>query len=133
MANQRYALARQGCGEAKFNWVSDDMRMILLTSAYVPNLNTDQFLSDITAGIVSSFVALTGKTNNRGLLGADNPNFNGVPSMDLVSQGVVLKYDSGTPANSLLFAYWNVATGLILTTTGGLITANWAAGTVCQI
>lgn len=132
MANQKYALANQGLAEAEFNWVSDDMRMILLTADYVVNLSTDQFLSDITAGIVSSAVALTTKTNNRGALGADNVTFTSVPDGDLVPQAVIYK-NTGVAGTSRLFAYFNVASGLILTADGGNIVAVWAGGIVCQI
>jgi hypothetical protein len=132
MANQRYQLANQKLGEAVFNWVSDDMQAILLTAAYVPNFGTDEFLSDITSGIVSSAVSLTTKTNNRGALGAANTSFSGVPAPDLVSQLVLFK-NTGSAATSPLFGYVNVASGLILTATGGLIVAVWTGGIVTQI
>jgi hypothetical protein len=132
MANAYYDLANQGLAEAAFNWVSDDMRMILLTAAYVPNLATDKFLSDITAGIVSSAVALTTKTNNRGALGADNVTFGSIPAGDLISQGVIYK-NTGVAGTSRLFLYFNVATGLILTTDGGNVVAAWGGGIVAQI
>lgn len=132
MANAYYDLANQGLAEAAFNWVSDDMRMILLTASYVPNLATDKFLSDISAGIVSTAIALTTKTNNRGALGADNVTFNGVAAANLVSQAVIYK-NTGVAGTSRLFLYFNVATGLILTTDGGAIVAAWAGGIVAQI
>lgn len=133
MANQKYELANQGLAEAAFNWVSDDFRAILCTAAYTPNLSTDKFLSDIPGGaIVSSAVALTTKTNNRGALGADNVNFNGVAASLTITQCVIYK-NTGVAGTSRLFAYLNVASGLILTTNGGLIVAVWAGGIICQI
>ncbi len=132
MANQFYDQANGGLAEAAFNWVSDDFRAILLTAAYVPNLTTDKFLSDISAGIVSSAVALTTKTNVRGALGADNTDFNGVASSLTVTQCVIYK-NTGVAGTSRLFLYFNTASGLILTTNGGLITAVWGGGIVAQV
>lgn len=132
MANQFYDEANGGLAAAAFNWTSDDFRAILLTAAYVPNLVTDKFLSDITAGIVSSAVQLTTPTNVRGALGADNVTWSSVPALDLISQCVIYK-NTGVAGTSRLFLYFNVASGLILTADGGNIVAVWTGGIVAQV
>jgi len=95
-----------------------------------PNVTTDDFYNDISAGLVGSLSsALTTKTIGTvaaGVFDADNVTFTAVSGNSVES--VNLLKDTGNAATSDLIAYFDTATGLPVTPNGGDITVTWAAG-----
>jgi hypothetical protein len=130
--NALYGNAKTLLWTAGTNWTSANLKAVLVTAAYVPNLATDQFLNVISGGdIVSSGVALTGKSINLGALSANPVVFSGVAVSAQVAM-LVIYIDTGSSSTSPLVALINVATGLILTATGGNITCTFFGNVVFQ-
>ena len=69
MANTLYDKGRQRFAEAALNWPTDTLKQLIVSSAYVPNFSTHEFLSDISSSArVSSTtgVTLTSKSTTGG-------------------------------------------------------------------
>ena len=99
---------------------SGDIKAVLVDLAdYTPNMDTDQYLSDIPAGArVATSGNLSGKTSTNGYADSDSFTFSSV-SGD-VSEAIVLYKDTGVAATSPLIAYIDEATaGLPITPNGG--------------
>ena len=68
MANTLYDSARQRYLEGQFNWMTDTVKCILVsTSGYAVQVGTHQYLSDIsTSAIIAPAVTLSGKATTGG-------------------------------------------------------------------
>lgn len=119
MANALYGKGRQKFGEAGIDWVSDNIKMVLIDVAdYTVSINVDEFLSDIPgAAIVSTSANLTGKSNVLGVMDAADFTFTSVSGDP--SEAIVAYKDTGSAATSPLIAYIDTATGLPVTPNGG--------------
>jgi hypothetical protein len=129
MANALYDKGRQKFAEGSIAWLTDTIRIRLVSSAYTPNLALHEFLSDIPAGarIGSASSALTGKTTTNGVCDADDVVFPSVASGSTVSYVIGYK-DTGVEGTSPLIFFIDTATGLPLTTTGADVTVQWDNG-----
>ncbi|MEG2807538.1 MAG: hypothetical protein RR932_06110 [Acinetobacter sp.] len=128
MANTLYDSARKGYLEGQFNWLSDTIKCILVsTSGYAVQTGTHQFLSDIsTSAIIAPAVVLSGKSTNGGAADANDVTFLTVAGNTIGA--IILYVDTGTPATSPLLAYIDTATGLPITPNGGDIIVTWDNG-----
>ena len=117
MANSLYALGRAAFANACINWLTDTIKVGLLSSAYTPNLATHQFYSDVSANVIGTPQTLGTKTNVGGLCGAANPVFTAVAS-GAVTYLVYYK-DTGVAGTSPLIGLVDTATGLPVTANGG--------------
>lgn len=97
MTNTLYTKAREGFANAAINWLSDTIKIALVSSAYTPNIATDQFWSSVVANVIGTPQTLTSKTNVGGVLDAADPTFTAVPS--IATYAVVWK-DTGTNSTS---------------------------------
>lgn len=92
------------------------LKLVLVDlGTYTVNLNTHQFLSDIASGArISITAALTGVTYTGGVLKATNP---ALPDAGggATGEALVLFDDTGDPATSQLFFFFDTATGLPIT------------------
>jgi hypothetical protein len=129
MANTLYDKARQGYLEGSFNWLSDTVKVILVsTSAYTVNATTHQFLSDISGSArIAGPVTLAGKSTAGGAADANDATFTAVAGGTIGA--IVIYVDSGQEATSPLLAYLDTATGLPITPNGGDIIITWDNGT----
>jgi len=128
MANSLYAKARQKFLEGKINWLTDDIRAILVDSgAYTVQIGTHEFLSDIpSAARIAGPVQLTGKTSTDGAADANDVTFSAVSGPSI--EAVVL-YRQGTgDADSALIFYADSGTGIPITPNSGNIIATWDNG-----
>ena len=133
MANVLYDHGRNLFATAGINWASANLKAILVTSSYVPNLATDQFLNVISGGdIISSAVALAGLATNAGVCSANPVIFSGVSS-GAVATYLIIYVDTGSSSTSPLIALINVAEGLPLTATGGNITCTFFGNEVFEL
>jgi hypothetical protein len=133
MANTLYDHGRELFATGGIDWNSANLKAILVTSSYVPNLATDQFLSVIAGGdIISSGVALTGLSSNAGVCSANPIVFLGVTSGDVATY-LIIYVDTGSSSTSPLIALINVAVGLPLTSTGGNITCTFFGNEVFEL
>lgn len=125
MANALYDLGRQAFLNGGINWLSDDIRGILVDSAsYAVNLATHDFLDDIPAPARTAVsTSLTGKTSTNGVADANDVTFTTVTGPQ--SEAVVIYKHTGTEATSNLIAYIDTATGLPVTPSGGNISVTW--------
>ncbi|MBB4844992.1 hypothetical protein HNP55_003538 [Paucibacter oligotrophus] len=129
MANFLYDKAREAFGNAGINWLSDTISVMLIdASAYTVNAATDQFLSSIPSPArIGSAVALTGKTNVAGVMGAADVAFTGLVSAPTI-EAVVLFKDTGNAATSALIAYIDTALGLPTSPGNTQVNLAWNTG-----
>ena len=129
MANTLYDEARRLFLEAGINWLSDDIKAILIDAdSYSPNFSDHKYLSDIsTSARVTSGVLLTGKETEGGAADANDVTFSSVSGPTV--EAVVLYVDTGSESTSTLIAWLDTATGLPITPNGGDIIVTWDDGT----
>lgn len=119
MADALYGLGREAFLSGSISWSSDNIKVVLVdTNDYTVSIDTDQYLSDITAaGRVATSANLGTKSVTLGVADAADVTFSSV-SGD-VSEALVIYKDSGTSTTSPLIAYIDGATGLPVTPNGG--------------
>jgi hypothetical protein len=121
MANSLYGKYRQKVLEGSVGWLNDTIKVLLVdTDSYNPQINADEFLSDIPAGArIATSNALTGKTTTLGVADADDTVFPAGYQMPApTSEALVFFKDTGSPATSPLIAYIDTTTGLPITPNG---------------
>ncbi len=129
MANALYDLARQSFLSASpsIDWDTDNIKCSLVrSSAYTPNLATDQFLSSVPTRVADS-VNLSGKSATNGVANASNVTFS-VVAAGAAIQYILIWKDTGTPSTSPLIALLDTATGIPVTPNGGDIAVQWDTG-----
>ena len=129
MANTLYDYCRQRFLEAQINWMTDTVKVILVsTSAYTPQTAVHQYLSDISGSArIAGPVTLTAKATTSGAADAADCTFTSVSGATI--NAIVIYKDTGTEATSPLIAYIDTATGLPITPNGGDIIVTWDNGT----
>lgn len=133
MANALYVAFRNGVlgsHATRVDLDADTIKAALIDhSTDTPNVTTDDFYNDISAGLVGALSsALTTKTIGTvaaGVFDADNVTFTAVSGNSVES--VNLLKDTGTSSTSDLIAYFDTGTGLPVTPNGGDITVTWNA------
>ncbi len=129
MANTLYDFARQRFLEAQINWMSDNIKCILVdTGAYTPQTAVHQYLADIPISArIAGPVTLTSKATTGGAADAADCTFTSVSGPSI--EAIVIYSDTGSEATSPLIAYIDTATGLPITPNGGDIIVTWDNGT----
>ena len=129
MANTLYDKARQRYLEGQFNWLTDDLKAILVDAgAYTVQPSTHEFLSDVAGSSrIAGPVALTSKSTAGGAADAADVTFPAVSGPSI--EAIIIYKDTGTEATSPLIAYLDTATGLPITPNGGDIIITWDNGT----
>lgn len=133
MANALYVSFRNGVLGSHATYVdldADTIKVALIDHGTdTPNISTDDFYNDISAGLVGSLSsALTTKTIGSvaaGVFDADNVTFTAVSGNSVESVNILK--DTGNAATSNLIAYFDTGTGLPVTPNGGDITVTWNA------
>ncbi len=135
MANALYGLGKQKLLSST-NGISldtDTIKAYLVSSAYTPNLSTDEFFTSISSYLVGGSSAamntqtLTSKSIALGVFDAADITFPTVTS-GVTAKYVVIVKDTGTAGTSALLACLDTITGFPLTTNGGDITVQWDNG-----
>jgi len=122
-----YDKGRESFLKGEISWNTDNIKAVLVdTDAYIVNLATHQFITDVT-GITATSPNLSSKTTTTGIANAASALFTAVTGN--VSEALVLYQDSGTAATSRLIAYIDSASGLPVTPNGGDIQITWDTGT----
>lgn len=126
--NALYDTGRDAFLNAGINWVSDDIRGILIDIAlYTVDLVNHDFLDDIPAGArEGTITALSGKTSDAGIADAADLTF--VTVSGATVEALILYRHTGTESTSQLIAYIDTATGLPVTPGGGDIIIAWDNG-----
>ena len=129
MANSLYAKGREAFLEGTIAALTDTLKLSLLSTAYTPNLSTDQFYSIVSGGaIVAAGVALSGRSGLAGTLSASNVVFPAVTGS--TASYLALYKDTGSAATSPLIGLIDTAAGLPITPNGGDITVAWSNGQI---
>jgi hypothetical protein len=130
MSNQLYGLGRELFLEGGIDALTATMALSLFTTAYTPNLTTDQYYSTPYGAVTPTAgpVSLTTVTGALGTLSAANTTFTSVSGS--ASAYLVLFKNTGTNSTSPLVGLIDTATGLPVTPNGGNITVAWASGQV---
>lgn len=126
MSNALYGFARHEFGVGNINLSSDTIKVVLCTAAYVANLSTHQFLSDIGAGSRVATATLGSKTisSTTGIFDAADVAFGAVTGGSVVTQ-IILYKSTGVEGTSTLILYLNQGGVLPLTTDGGNVGISW--------
>lgn len=129
MANTLYDKARQRFLEAQIDWMSHDIKVVLVdTGAYTPQTAVHEYYNDISGvAIIAGPVLLTGKSTAGGAANAADVTFTSVSGASI--EAIVIYRDTGDPSTSPLIAYIDTATGLPITPNGGDIIVTWDRGT----
>lgn len=122
MADYLYDKGREKFLTGAIAIASDTIKILLVDGAsYTPVQATDEFLSDITAGMrVATSSALASKTTTAGVFDAADVTLTSVSGAQ--SEMLVLIKDTGSAATSPLIAKMDSYTGLPVTPNGGNIT-----------
>ena len=129
MANFIYGKAKQSLLNGEFNISSDSLKVLLVTDSYVPNQNTDQFVSNISGSYIKKRTSsLANVTNILGVIDADDVLVNNYDGSAF--KALVIYKDSGTDSTSRLLAYIDTATGIPFLGINAVtdITINWSNG-----
>lgn len=125
--NALYDHGRQSFLEGGIAWLTDNIKVVLVSAGYTVNLATDQFLTDVPApSRIATSANLAGKTSAAGVANASNQTFPTVSGAAIIA--AVIYQDTGSAATSKLIAYIDTATGLPVTPSGGDIIIEWDTG-----
>lgn len=105
MANILFSKHRQRLQSAGFNWSTASIKLAFVSAAYVPNADTNEFLSDLPSGsILARSGVLTGKSVTDGYAAGLTPQFL-LYRNDTPVTGIILFEDTGVDATSKLICY----------------------------
>jgi len=130
MADLVYNSFKRDIMDGTLDLSTQDIKVMLVTSGYTPNIDTDEFIDDVTNEVVGTGYTAGGQslasktvvvddTNDRGVFDSANPEWT---TATITARGAVLYYDTGTPATSPLIGYWDFGTDQ--TSTAGTFTIN---------
>lgn len=127
MANALYDLGREAFLGGDLDWDANTIKLVLTDhGADTPNVATDDFLNDISAGTVATSGAFATKTKTNGVADADDVTLTAVSGASCESINIFK--DTGVSSTSNLIAYIDTATGLPVTPNGGDIIIQWDSG-----
>jgi hypothetical protein len=125
--NAPYKLGAEKIFKGLIDLTGSNIKAVLVSNAYTPNLTTDEFYSDISAHVLAGPVTLTTKTATLGTFDADDVTFPTVASGD-TALGVAIYHDTGTAGTSQLLLWLPDITGFPLLTNGADIIAQFSSG-----
>jgi len=133
MANGKYAKAMEVALGAGLNLTGVNIKAVAVdTGAYTVDLANHAFLSDIPGGArIATSPNLTSVTVTGGVFDAADVTFAGFSGATV--EAIVLYIDTGTAGTSRLLCYFDTATGLPLTPTGGAQTVVWNASGIFSL
>ena len=126
MANALYDKGRQSFLEGTIAFLTDTIKIALVTSGYTPNLATHQFLSDLGANTVGTDQTLGTKTSTSGVANAANPSWTSVTGTSITY--LALYKSTGVAGTSPLIGLIDTATGLPFSITGGNVSVTFDTG-----
>lgn len=127
MANALYGKGKEKLLTAAVNFSSETIKAALVSTAYSPNLSTDEFYTTISPHVLGTPQTLGTKSILLGVFDAADSLFEAVLAGSTV-KAVVLYKDSGLAGTSPLLAYIDTITGFPLATNDGDIQIVWDSG-----
>lgn len=141
MANVVYNVIKSAMINGDVNLGTDTLKIILVSAAYAPNIDTHEDYADITnelvtgGGYTAGGQTLTGVTvltdlaNDRAALDANDVTW---PTSTITNaRGAVIYKDTGTPATSKLIGYIDFVTDK--SSSGGDFTIAWDATGILRL
>ncbi|WP_457149789.1 hypothetical protein [Mycobacteroides abscessus] len=125
MVNALYDKAREAFLKGDLDWEVQNFKVCGVDATYTPNIETHQYLSDIT-GIVCTSSNLSGKSWTAGVADAADVVFPTVTGPTIVRW--IFYQDTGTAGTSQLVALYDTAAGLPTIPDGTNITVTWSNG-----
>jgi hypothetical protein len=103
MANLLIPAAKKALLDGDWAWDSSTIKLALMDDAYVFSSAHD-FFDDVSANVIASSAALTGKTTTAGVADADDVVFAGIAAAENI-EGIWIYVDSGVAATSQLLVW----------------------------
>lgn len=136
MASVIYNKGKAELWRAGIDLVNDTIKLALVTSTYVPNIDTHHFFSDITNEVVGTGYTAGGKAVTTPTVTEDDTNDKAVFDCDAVvwassvitARGGVMYKDTGVAATSALLYYFDFVTDQISSGPGTFTATPDAAG-----
>jgi hypothetical protein len=121
------------------DYSANTIKVALVTSAYVPDFDNDEFFSDVTGEVVGTgYIAggeiLTGKTvtqdntNDLGVFDADDLEW---PTSTITARGCVIYKDTGTAGTSPLIGYIDFLSNK--SSNGGTFSLQWQTAGIVNV
>lgn len=125
MSNFVYNGGKQALLEGQINWLTDDIRAILLDTALYTPSKAHATLSDVPpAARVAVSGTLTGRTSTGGAAGSSGAAWTGLPSVSC--EAVAIVKVTGVDSTSILICHLDTALGLpVSPSTGGNGSVTW--------
>lgn len=131
MANALYDKGREAFLDGRISWSADTIKAALIKSAYVPDLSTHQYYSDLTPGsnVVGTPQVMDSKGVAAGVASAADVTFLEVAAGYTVGYLAIYK-DTGVAGSSPLIALIDTtSTGVInIITNDSDVVVRWGAG-----
>lgn len=113
MSSLVYNGTKEALLNGNFDFGSDDLKVVLVTDGYTPDIDADEFLDDISSEVSGTGYSSGGKSlanvsvgrddaNDRAYLDADNLTW---PLATFTARAAVVYQNTGTPSTSRLLAY----------------------------
>lgn len=140
MANLIYNKYRAELAKGNVDWENDTIKVMLLTNAYTPDADNDDFVNDVSANEVSGTgYTAGGKTLSNKTVTQDNTNDRGVMNADDVSWAnstitaryAVVYKDTGTDTTSPLLGVFDFGSDKTTNNTEFKIT--WGADGIFRV
>ena len=139
MANAKYNEGKAALQRGEIDLVNDTIKVMLVTSAYTPNIDTHSFRSDVTneasgTGYTAGGQALANKsvtkdtTNDLAKFDADDVTW---ATSTVTARGAILYKDTGLASTDTLLAYFDF--GVDESSNAGNFTINWATGGILTL
>lgn len=128
MANALFDTGRNSFLTGDIDWLVDTLKVCMVDHGVdTPVPATDDFLNDISTGVIATSAALTTPTATTGIADADDITISTVSGASVES--LVIYKDTGVAGTSNLLVFIDTATGLPFTPNGGNVQIVWAATT----
>ena len=141
MANQVYNVLKVGLVNGDINLGADTLKVALVAAAYTPDIDNDEFYSDITNEIpngggyttggatLAGVTVLTDLSNDRAALDANDVTW--ATSTITAARAAVIYKDTGTTTTSKLIGY--IDFGSDKSSSGGDFTIAWDATGILRL
>lgn len=145
MASALYNSGKVKLGNGAIDWDTDTIKLMLVTSSYTPNIDSDEFIDDVSAnevansgsysagGVTLTTAVTQDNTNDRAIYDAtDLTGGSAITSFTGQFRYAVFYKSTGTPSTSPVICYIDF-TGAAVSVVGSTITITWDAAGVFNL
>ena len=127
MANSLYETGRNAFLKGEIDYLSDTIKMALMSNLYAPDLSNDVYFNQISSFVLGTPQTLSNKTASAGVADCDDIVFPAIVAGSTISYILIYK-DTGYDAASQLIAVFDSVFGLPFATNGSTITITIDSG-----